>query len=118
MADGTPNIYGSNWRQHSGRSGTTSLRRATNGVEVVYYAALPDDLIKIGTSANVLRRASQHGLAGRDSLLAIEFGGRALERARHHQFAHLRVGKTERFTSAPDLLAHIEQLRQAYLRSA
>lgn len=116
MADSTPDAYGKNWRQHSGRSGSTSVRRATRGVEVVYYIRVADDEIKIGTSANMLERANRHGLPGKKAILAIEFGGRDLERQRHQQFAHLRIGRTERFRPGVDLLAHIDALHAENIR--
>ena len=87
-------------------------RSATRGVEIVYYLRLPDGLIKIGTSAEPLDRLARHRRdKGATDVLAIEFGGRALERERHEQFAHLRDGRHEHFAPEPDLLAHIDYLR-------
>lgn len=91
-------------------------RRATVGIEVVYYIRLDSGLIKIGTSSDMLARLQKHGLAAcrrGDQVLAIEFGGAQLERERHAEFKHLRESKAERFRPGPDLLAHIERLRKS-----
>jgi hypothetical protein len=81
------------------------------GRDVVYYVRLPGDLIKIGTS-RALRSRLTGLLATPADLLAAEPGGRELEAERHRQFRRFRYDKTERFRSEPELLAHIEQLRQ------
>jgi hypothetical protein len=74
-------------------------------VDVVYYLRYRDR-IKIGTSRNPRQRLAA---IWHDELLAFERGGRSLEQARHREFAHLREGG-EWFTSAPELLAHIDTL--------
>jgi hypothetical protein len=89
---------------------------ATKGVHVVYYVLVADDIVKIGTSGHALARMHKiqtDGRRARDNVLAVEFGTFDLERERHTQFAHLRIGKAERFTLAPDLQAHIDALREA-----
>lgn len=75
---------------------------------VVYYLKF-GDRIKIGFSTNLDNRlvALPH-----DELLATEPGGRLLEARRHLQFKEHRI-TGEWFKPAPDLLAHIEQLRAA-----
>jgi hypothetical protein len=95
-------------------SGLTD-RQATKGIEVVYYIERSDFLIKIGTSSDILQRLWQHRSKMDDDgliVLAVEFGGRELERQRHEQFAHLRHGRTEIFEPADDLLDFIDTLRQ------
>ncbi|KHK96350.1 hypothetical protein LK09_15270 [Microbacterium mangrovi] len=77
-------------------------------VDVVYYLRY-QDRIKIGTSRNPRQRLAA---IWHDELLAFERGGRAVEQARHRQFADLREGG-EWFTAAPELLAHIATLAHA-----
>lgn len=85
---------------------------ATREVEVVYYVRIDERTVKIGTSRNLLQRLKQ--MCRRpDDVLAIEFGGRDLERQRHQAFRHLRQGKTERFRVSADLLAHIREVRSS-----
>lgn len=94
-------------------------RQATQGVEVVYYLRLPDGLIKIGTSRRALERLSTHRRkTGVDEVLAVEFGGRDLERQRHEQFAAEREGRREHFTASDALMSHIQSLRDALGLSA
>jgi len=75
-------------------------------VEVVYYLRY-HERIKIGTSGNPKQRLAA---IWHEEVLAFERGGRALEQARHREFAALREGG-EWFTAAPELLAHIEDIR-------
>lgn len=75
-------------------------------VDVVYYVQF-DSRIKIGTSARPRQRLSA---IRHHELLAFEPGDRLLERSRHEQFAHLRLGG-EWFDAAPELLSHTQQLR-------
>ena len=107
-------------KRHGGyiaaRRSVESTHAATAGVQVVYYIDM-GDAIKIGTSSNFLSRIRQHGLPGmrgKDKVLALEFGSFELEKQRHREFAHLRVDTTEMFTIAPDLLAHIDELRRQH----
>lgn len=74
--------------------------------QVVYYVALRGDRIKIGTTTKLVRRLSEMRVRDED-VLALEQGGRLLELERHHQFAHLRIGRSEEFRRAPDLEDHI-----------
>jgi len=76
-------------------------------VEVVYYIRFGDRM-KIGTSSNLRQRMGQ---LWHEELVAIERGGRDRERARHAQFANYRLGASEWFELAPELLAHAETLR-------
>lgn len=97
----------------------TSTRLATQGMDIVYYLELPDGRIKIGTTNRPLDRISEHGRkSGTTKVLAIEFGGRDLERQRHADFADDRDGRAEHFTPSDALMAHIATLRQALNLSA
>jgi hypothetical protein len=93
---------------------STNVHTETKGVEVVYYIDLGRGIVKIGTSSDFLTRIKAYKL-GRanyaERVLAIEFGGRDLERQRHREFAHLRLGRTERFVAENDLWDHIEEVR-------
>ncbi|WP_375342539.1 GIY-YIG nuclease family protein [Curtobacterium sp. MCBD17_034] len=72
-------------------------------VDVVYYIRF-EERIKIGTSANPRQRLAR---LWHEELLGFERGGRALERARHHQFAHLRYPGSEWFRIEDDLRQHV-----------
>ncbi|WP_121189878.1 GIY-YIG nuclease family protein [Microbacterium sp. AG790] len=74
-------------------------------VDVVYYLRW-DDRIKIGTSREPRQRLAA---IWHHELLAFEPGDRAVEHARHVQFAHLREGG-EWFRAAPELRAHAAAL--------
>jgi hypothetical protein len=65
--------------------------------------------IKIGTTENLVVRIKQLELHyGRPlSVLATEDGGREEERVIHARFAHLRLGRTEQFRPAAELMAFI-----------
>lgn len=94
-------------------------RSATKGLEIVYYLRLPDGLIKIGTSSEPLDRLRRHRAdKGQIEVLAIEFGGRDLERQRHLEFTSERHGNFEHFTPSDALMAHIATLREALNLSA
>lgn len=75
-------------------------------VEVVYYLRL-DERVKIGTTFAPRQRfaALPH-----DELLALERGGRAIERARHAEFAADRLGTSEWFALSPRIRAHVALL--------
>ncbi|WP_144872482.1 GIY-YIG nuclease family protein [Microbacterium sp. 1.5R] len=75
-------------------------------VEVVYYLRY-DRRVKIGTSGRPRQRlaAIRH-----DELLAFEPGGRAVEQARHREFAAIREGG-EWFTFTAELEHHVFALR-------
>ena len=80
---------------------------------VVYYVRESPEIIKIGTTINLINRLSALRV-DHDALLATEPGGRSLEQMRHKQFAHVSLGKWERFRSEPDLLDHIAMLRKHF----
>lgn len=75
-------------------------------VDVVYYLRF-GDRVKIGTTHNPRQRFA--ALAG-EEVLAFELGDRAVERARHAEFAEDRLGTSEWFALSPRLLAHITVL--------
>jgi len=84
-----------------GAASTPVLRQS-----VVYYLRFADR-IKIGTSTRYLARMRE---LPKDELLVTEPGGDDLERARHRQFAALRI-RGEWFRAEAPLLAHIVRLR-------
>lgn len=91
-----------------------SKRRTSHGIEVVYYLRLPDGRIKIGTSRDFLARVRRHRKRWGDvEVLAIEFGGRDLERQRHAEFADYRPDATELFHCGPRLAEHIADIAPA-----
>ena len=80
---------------------------------VVYYVALPGDMVKIGTTVNLAGRLAQLRLDD-DAVLATEPGTYPLERARKREFAEYRIGKRENFTRGERLLSHIDMLVRHY----
>jgi hypothetical protein len=84
---------------------TTKVRQQS----VVYYVRESPEIIKIGTTINLINRLAALRV-DHDALMATEPGGRGLEQMRHKQFAHVSLGKWERFRSEPDLLDHIAML--------
>lgn len=76
---------------------------------MIYFAQLATGAIKIGTTGDIKGRlawlAAHYGQ--RLKLLSTIPGGRAKEREIHERFAHLRVGRTERFEPGDDLLDFI-----------
>lgn len=81
-------------------------RHREEATSIVYYCALMGGRVKIGTTTHLARRMRELRVRDED-VLALEQGGRLLEMERHHQFAHLRIGKTEEFRRADDLDEHI-----------
>lgn len=79
-----------------------------DAVHVVYYLRL-GERVKIGTSGNPRQRLAA---IPHDELLAFERGDRMLERRRHAQFDHDRLGTSEWFAASADILAHVDELRQ------
>ena len=89
-----------------------SSERPSQQGSVVYYVQ-DGEHIKIGYSTKFVSRLSQLRIP-RDGVLAIEPGGREVESDRHAQFAHLRVGRWEKFTAADELTAHIAALVETH----
>lgn len=83
--------------------------RETRQAWVVYYARI-GDLIKIGTTANLVQRMGNY--PPNAELLATEPGGYDVETLRLSQFRHLLAHGKEWFAAAADLLAHIKQVRE------
>ena len=75
----------------------------------VYYLMVGPATVKIGTTKyltsrlNNLRTDLQY-------VVAIELGGRSVERERHRQFADERIGRREDFRLSDRLKAHIDAL--------
>lgn len=67
------------------------------------------DRVKIGTTTNLAKRVTG---VPHDRVLASEPGGRDLERARHAEFAGLRV-KGEWFQYVEPLVSHVARLARA-----
>lgn len=79
---------------------------------VVYYLDLGQH-IKIGFTTNLQQRLNALR-ADKDQLLAIEPGGRDVERARHDQFAHERLDRRENFRISDRLTDHVQRIRADY----
>ena len=76
---------------------------------VVYYM-LFGDRIKIGTTRNVMQRMRE---VPNDRVLVTEPGDFHLEAVRHNEFKSARI-KGEWFRQSPELLAHIEVLKEKW----
>lgn len=76
---------------------------------VVYYAELRPGIVKIGTTLNLPMRMSSLHIPPA-SVIAAEPGTYDVEKQRHRQFAHLRIGQREDFRVDDELRAHVEAL--------
>jgi hypothetical protein len=76
---------------------------------VVYYAELRPGILKIGTTLNLRTRMSTLHVPPA-SVVAAEPGTYDVEKARHQQFAHLRIGRGEDFRVDEGLREHVEAL--------
>ena len=78
--------------------------------QVVYFIR-DGDLIKIGCTRNLKsrRRAFTSDL---DAILAVTPGSFELERETHERFAAARAQRREWYHPTPDLIAHINDLRE------
>lgn len=76
---------------------------------VIYYVLFPG-CIKVGYTTNLASRLGNYRVAvPADSLLAVEPGGRDVEKQRHDQFKQWRLHRRrEDFADTPELRAHIE----------
>ena len=76
---------------------------------MIYFAQLPGGSIKIGTTVDVeARLQSLESHYGTElALLATMPGDRSVEAEIHERFSHLRLGRTEQFQPAADLMAFI-----------
>lgn len=76
---------------------------------VVYYCELRPGIVKIGTTLNLFNRMSSLHIP-RGAVLAAEPGTYDIEKLRHQQFGHLRIGRPEDFIVDDGLRAHIDHL--------
>lgn len=78
--------------------------------EWVYYLMVAPSTVKIGTTRAFAQRIN--GLRTEvQYVVAIERGGRDVERKRHQQFACDRIGRRENFKLSDRLKQHIESLQ-------
>jgi hypothetical protein len=77
---------------------------------VVYYLILGPTTVKIGTTKNLGARVRQLR-TDLQYVVAVEWGGRDLERQRHLEFADERFGAREDFLLSDRLKARIESLQ-------
>lgn len=87
-----------------------------NGWPAVVYYARSGNLIKIGTTRDLLDRMRNYPPGTR--LLAVEPGAEAVERHRHAQFASLLATRAEWFRPGTELLEHIQELADTGLPRA
>lgn len=79
----------------------------------VVYFIQSQQLVKIGTSLNVVKRMQEFSVP-HITLLATEPGYKRRERQLHLQFRALRVGRREWFKLGEPLTTHINQIRAAH----
>lgn len=84
-------------------------RKKYRSTSVVYYVR-EHDHIKIGTTINLTQRLQSLRIE-ESALLGTEPGSFDVEKKRHAQFKHLRIGKRENFRPEFDLIQHIDSLR-------
>lgn len=77
---------------------------------VVYYLIIGPTTVKIGTTID-LRQRVMNMRTDLQYVVAVEWGGRRLERQRHLEFADERHGRREDFLLSNRLKAHIEALQ-------
>lgn len=94
--------------QDHGREAERDKLRPKQGV--VYYLLI-GDLVKIGYTENLPRRMSAYPPGS--ELLATEPGSPELEVERHKQFSQYRKHRVEWYEAAPELLAHIQRVKNA-----
>ncbi|MCP2339180.1 GIY-YIG nuclease family protein [Actinomadura rupiterrae] len=102
-------------RSYEGDPEATRKRRISEAFAAlgpVVYFIRDGDLIKIGHSGNLKtrRRAFTSDLT---AILAVTPGDRDLEQATHERFAAQRAKRREWYHPAPELIAHINDLRAA-----
>jgi hypothetical protein len=90
------------------------VRNGQTKTACVYYLELAPNRIKIGFTSDLKQRI-RNLRAPNSALLAIEPGGRDVERKRHIQFAPYRITKRlEDFIHGDQLARHITALRESY----
>ena len=77
---------------------------------IVYYVRR-GSVIKIGTTVDPYHRFAE---LMPDEILAFEPGGQPLEYQRHELFHHLRLGGTEHFRIASELIEHAKRIREQH----
>ncbi len=98
-------------RESTHRRVETPRGAAAERLGVVYYAAMGNNLIKIGATMQLGVRMRALRV---DEPLATEPGYKILERKRHLEFEHLHVGlRGELFRPEEALLSHIRRLQKA-----
>jgi hypothetical protein len=80
--------------------------------ERVYYVQI-HDYVKIGTTRQLSGRMLNLRIEPHQ-ILAVEPGGRELEKQRHEQFADERRGRREDFEMSDRLMEHIAQVRSMH----
>jgi hypothetical protein len=78
---------------------------------VIYYLQV-GKLVKIGYTANLMQRMDNYPPDSK--LLAVEPGGKGLERQRHGQFHHALGRAREWFTPDDELLGHIARVARQH----
>jgi hypothetical protein len=81
--------------------------------DCVYFFRL-DDLIKIGFTKNLTARKNRFSGARWTDLLAVASGTYEDEQALHRKFAEHRARHREWYHPAPQILAHINEIRERY----
>lgn len=77
----------------------------------VYYLMVGPNTVKIGTTTQLQERIRQLRTE-LQYVVAIERGGRDVERQRHLEYATERIGRKEDFIVSERLQAHIEKLAE------
>lgn len=78
---------------------------------LVYYVRI-GKTIKIGKTSDMKTRMQAMQVMDPSNILATEPGGYKLERQRHLQFKHLRIGRSEHFEPTLELIRHIESVQE------
>lgn len=107
--------YRDRWNERGEQLRQAWKANADRRPKFVYYVRLRPGCIKIGYSADVRGRIHSFRVWDEDELLAVEPGGRKMERERRLQFAHIRQRiDLEEFDEAPDLMEHIAAVRSGH----
>jgi len=88
---------------------TAQVQPERGHAPIVYYMRL-GDIVKIGTTTNVAKRA---GSINPEGVMAVEFGAVDVERARHNQFIDLHL-HGEWFRLDATLGSHVIEVRAAF----
>lgn len=88
-------------------------RREGRHVPIVYYMRM-DRLVKIGTTMNIAQRIASIMPQG---VIALEFGGRTLERERHRQFVEHHSHR-EWYWLRESIVQHVVAVRESFAEVA